>query len=291
MPASFVRSSHYATSVTLELIRTVLAFVILACYLAAAAGLIASVYRTPSGARSSRLIAGLILSAVAALLHARVLWEGVAAKPTFALTIGETASFVGLGVAVIAMLTTLRQPRFAGASALLLALAGAVAATTNEGARKFIVSHSGWELDAHIGLSVIAYSLITVGTALAVALALLDKRLRNRQPLGWLAIMPPIESLETGMFAALGTGFALLSLALFSGFFLMEDVWAQSLSRKVALSCLTWLILAVLLFGRWRFGWRGRRARNWTIGGFVVLGLAYFGSKIVLESILGRHWG
>ena len=54
---------------------------------------------------------------------------------------------------------------------------------------------------------------------------------------------------------------------------------------------LAWVVFGVLLFGRWRFGWRGRMARNWTLSGFALLGLAYFGSKIVLESILGRHWG
>jgi ABC-type uncharacterized transport system permease subunit len=224
-------------------------------------------------------------------MHSLVLWQGVASKPSFALTVAETASLVGFGIAIIAVFACWRQPRFAGASALLLTLAGLVAAATNEGAREFVVARSGWELSAHIALSVLAYSLITVGTALAVALALLDRRLRTRQPIGWLSIFPAVESLESGMFASLSAGFALLSLALFSGFFFVEDMRAQSLSRKVVLSCLAWVILAILLFGRWRFGWRGKMARNWTIGGFVLLCLAYFGSKIVLENILGRHWG
>ena len=48
------------------------------------------------------------------------------------------------------------------------------------------------------------------------------------------------------------------------------------------------LVFAVLLWGRWRFGWRGRTAIRWTVGGFVFLMLAYFGSKLVLELILGR---
>jgi ABC-type uncharacterized transport system permease subunit len=52
-----------------------------------------------------------------------------------------------------------------------------------------------------------------------------------------------------------------------------------------------WIVFGILLFGRWRFGWRGRTATRWTLSGFVLLGLAYFGSKIVLESILHRHWG
>jgi ABC-type uncharacterized transport system permease subunit len=44
----------------------------------------------------------------------------------------------------------------------------------------------------------------------------------------------------------------------------------------------------VLLWGRFRFGWRGRTALRWTLVGFVVLMLAYFGSKFVLELVLHR---
>ncbi|HET6265325.1 MAG TPA: cytochrome C biogenesis protein, partial [Usitatibacter sp.] len=35
-------------------------------------------------------------------------------------------------------------------------------------------------------------------------------------------------------------------------------------------------------------GWRGRTAVRWTLAGFVALLLAYIGSKVVLEIILGR---
>ncbi|HKE93020.1 MAG TPA: cytochrome c biogenesis protein CcsA, partial [Povalibacter sp.] len=86
-------------------------------------------------------------------------------------------------------------------------------------------------------------------------------------------------------------GFAVLTLSLFSGFIFVQDLFAQNLSRKTILSCLAWIVFAILLFGRWRFGWRGRTAVRWTLSGFALLVLAYFGSKIVLESILGRHWG
>jgi ABC-type uncharacterized transport system permease subunit len=268
----------------------VLSLVAFVCYLIATFCLVGSM-RTALKMRTGWRLAGLVAGGLAIVTHAIVLWHGVVAKPSFALTIAETASLVGLGVAVIAIVTAWRLARFAGTSAFLLALAGLVAAATNEGARQFLVANGGWELNAHIALSVLAYSLMTVGTALALALALLDRRLRKRQPLGWLSILPPVESLESGMFAALGSGFAVLSLALFSGFFFVDNLWAQSLSRKVALSVLAWVILGILLLGRWRFGWRGRMARNWTIGSYVALCLAYFGSKLVLESILGRHWG
>ena len=50
-------------------------------------------------------------------------------------------------------------------------------------------------------------------------------------------------------------------------------------------------VFAVLLWGRWRFGWRGRTAIRWTIGGFIFLMLAYFGSKFVLELLLAKPVG
>jgi ABC-type uncharacterized transport system permease subunit len=37
-----------------------------------------------------------------------------------------------------------------------------------------------------------------------------------------------------------------------------------------------------------RYGWRGQTAIRWTLIGFVLLLLAYFGSKLVLELILKK---
>ena len=54
------------------------------------------------------------------------------------------------------------------------------------------------------------------------------------------------------------------------------------------LSVIAWAILGILLWGRWRFGWRGRVAIRWSLGGFFALMLAYFGSKFVLELVLKR---
>src|SRR5262249_7979346 len=149
----------------------VLSIVVLACYLAAALWLIARMQQAATDTQRGRRVAGLSLGVAALLAHACLLWRGVAAKPEFALTIGETASLVGFGIAVIALFTSWQRPRYAMAAALLLALAGVVGAATNEGAREFAVARRGWELNAHIALSVLAYSLITVGTALAVAQA------------------------------------------------------------------------------------------------------------------------
>ena len=80
----------------------------------------------------------------------------------------------------------------------------------------------------------------------------------------------------------------LLTAALISGFMFLEDMFAQRLVHKTFLSITAWAVFGILLWGRFKWGWRGQKALIWTLVGFVVLMLAYFGSKFVLELILQR---
>lgn len=268
-----------------------LAVLALACYLASAIWLASSAYRAEDAAAHGRRVAGLALGVAAVITHLILLWQSVFDEGSPSFTMAETASLIGLPIGLIALILSWRLPRFAGITAVLLTIAGMVAAVTDEGVSRFALGRHNWEIAAHIVLSTFAYALLTIAAAMSIALALLDQRLRTRQPLGKLSILPSVEALESGTFYALGAGFAVLTLALFSGFIFIDDLFAQDLSRKTFLSCLAWLVFAILLFGRWQFGWRGRTATRWTLSGFGLLGLAYFGSKLVLESILGRHWG
>ncbi|MDL4864853.1 cytochrome C biogenesis protein, partial [Halomonas elongata] len=45
---------------------------------------------------------------------------------------------------------------------------------------------------------------------------------------------------------------------------------------------------ATLLVCHHWLGWRGMRAVRWTLGGYLTLLLAYFGSKFVLEVLLAQ---
>ncbi len=104
-------------------------------------------------------------------------------------------------------------------------------------------------------------------------------------------MLPPLDALEKVMFRLIGAGFALLTLALLTGFIFVTNLRAQHLEHKTILSLIAWVLFGVLLIGRIRYGCRGRSAVRWTLWGFGFLALAYFGSKFVLESLLGRHWG
>jgi ABC-type uncharacterized transport system permease subunit len=47
-------------------------------------------------------------------------------------------------------------------------------------------------------------------------------------------------------------------------------------------------MFAGLLIARWRIGLRGLTAIRWVLGSFLVLLLAYVGSRFVLEVLLQR---
>jgi ABC-type uncharacterized transport system permease subunit len=144
------------------------------------------------------------------------------------------------------------------------------------------------ELKIHILMSIMATALLTIAAVHAVILSIQDKHLRNRKPGGFIRALPPLETMENLLFQMIGLGFFLHSLSLITGMIYLEDMFAQHIAHKTILSIVSWFVFAILLWGRWRFGWRGSTAIRWTLTGFFVLLLAYMGSKWVLEIILGR---
>lgn len=144
-------------------------------------------------------------------------------------------------------------------------------------------------LEMHILSSIIAYSLLSIAVAQSLLLYVQDNHLHNKQPGGFLRALPALETMEKLLFQMIGLGFIVLSLSLLSGFIYLEDMFAQHLVHKTILSITAWSIFALLLLGRRLFGWRGRTAIRLTIIAFVLLMLAYFGSKFVIELVLQRQ--
>ena len=143
-------------------------------------------------------------------------------------------------------------------------------------------------IQAHIVLSILAYGALSIAALQAVLLAVQDRQLHAHRPGGLTRALPPLRTMESLLFQMIAIGFAMLSLALLSGVLFLEDIFAQHLVHKTVLSLTAWLVFAVLLWGRFQFGWRGRTAIRWTLSGFAVLLRAYFGSKFVLELVLMR---
>ena len=118
----------------------------------------------------------------------------------------------------------------------------------------------------------------------------LDRALHAKRFSPVIRQMPPLLALERLLFQVLWAGFALLTLTVFSGVLFSEQLFGRpvALSHKTVFALMSWLIFAALMWGRWRHGWRGRLAVRWTLAGFVLLLLAYVGSKFVLEVLLHR---
>ena len=143
----------------------------------------------------------------------------------------------------------------------------------------------------HAAFSIFAAGLLTLAAAQALALALLERLLHQPQQLARTLRLPSLQASEDWLFQLIAAGFFVLSLALLSGLVFVDNLFAQHLAHKTVLSLLAWAIFGALLMGRRRWGWRGRRAVRFALSGYATLLLAYFGSKLVLEELLGRHWG
>lgn len=145
-----------------------------------------------------------------------------------------------------------------------------------------------WQIELHVSVALLAFSVLSIAAALAVLLAVQERALRHRQVGPLLRALPPLTLTETLMFRLIGAGFALLTLTLVTGILFVDDFFGQHLIHKTVLSIAAWIVFGVLLWGRWRHGWRGRQAVNLTLAGMAILALAFFGSKFVLEVVLHR---
>jgi ABC-type uncharacterized transport system permease subunit len=148
-------------------------------------------------------------------------------------------------------------------------------------------------LMAHLGLSLVAYSLFTIAALHAILTSALDRGLRRGNTPIALRDAPPLIALETLLLRIIQLGFVLLTLALASGFLFSEQVFGKAITfphnaHKVVFGVLSWLIYAAFLIGHRFYGWRGRTAATLTLVGFGLLLLGYVGSKVVLEVLLQR---
>ncbi|KAF0190995.1 MAG: ABC transporter permease [Gammaproteobacteria bacterium] len=247
-------------------------------------------YRLSRGAAAIPPRGGIILllgtSAVA--LHALFLSLNILTADGLNFSFFNAVSLLSWLIAVLFLLATLTSPVENLGIVILPLAALAILLETVLPSQHTLIQHAATGIGVHILISILAYSLLAIAAVQAILLAIQDRHLRNRHPGGFIRALPPLNTMETLLFQLIGVGFTLQSVSLVTGFVYMESMFAQHLAHKTVLSIIAWSVFATLLWGRWRFGWRGRVAIRWTLSGFVALMLAYLGSKLVLELILQR---
>jgi len=228
----------------------------------------------------------LILGFIALLLHGILLYEGTILTDGFNLGVFNAFSLVAFSISAILLVSSLSKP-VENLGIILFPLAALTLLLQLRFPGIVLLSaHSSWGLKLHVLISILAYSLLTLASVQAILLAVLDKKLHTHRTGTFVRAMPPLQTMETLLFEMIAVGFILLSSALVTGMVYLENIFAQHLVHKTILSLLSWLVFGTLLWGRFKFGWRGKKAIRWTLGGFAALMMAYFGSKIVLEVLL-----
>ncbi|MEM1174480.1 MAG: cytochrome c biogenesis protein CcsA [Pseudomonadota bacterium] len=263
---------------------------ILFLYVGAAFAL-ASTRTLPSDDRLKQfLIAAVTLSVGAIAVHVVMLHRAVMVNGTFTLTLTSALSVIGLQLALIAAMAAFDRT-LRGVSAILFLIAASLGSLTYVYTSSADPSPLTWQIQTHIALSMFAYGLLTAGAIVGVLAIIQDKRLRSGQLSPLNRLFAPLETTERLLFGVATAGFIVLLMSVLSGIMFVENLFAQHLVHKTALSLLALVMFGVLVIGRQLVGWRGRSAVYLYLGGFVLLGLAYFGSRYILEELLNRSWG
>jgi ABC-type uncharacterized transport system permease subunit len=223
-------------------------------------------------------------------LHAWTLATDIATPDGLDVGLGNAISVVAGLVALLAWTSGLvRTLPAIGTIVLPVAAVAALLPVAIPNAHRFPYAGEPWAV-AHVAVALAAYALFIVAALQALLLMGLEKRLHRRLPDPGAAGLPPLLTLERFLFRLVTAGFGLLTLTLVSGALFSEQIFGKpfTFTHKSVFSVLAWLTFGALLWGRWRYGWRGRVALRWILAGTALLFLAYLGSKFVLEVLLGR---
>ncbi len=136
-------------------------------------------------------------------------------------------------------------------------------------------------LPIHLALGIAAYGMVAAAVVHAWLMGRAEQQIRLAAE---ASSGVPLLTLERLTFRFTSVGFLLLSLTLIAG--LVSGGWRWD--HKTVLTSAAWLVFALLVVGRLRFGWRGRKAVRVLYAGSFLLLLAYAGSRFVLEVLLGR---
>jgi len=225
--------------------------------------------------------------AVALLLHAIVLYYPLVLDAGLSIGMITAASHIIWLASLLLLITTITHNIEAlGLFILpLTAFTLLLQQTITPNAANVIQINTG--LGIHIFSSLIAYSMLMLASIQAALLAEQNNHLHNHKPTGFIRTLPALQDMESLLFRFISLGVLLLTIALVTGFIYLDNLFGQGIAHKTILSIIAWFIFSTLLIGHIKFGWRGRTAIRWTLSGFFVLMIAYFGSKLVQHYLAG----
>ena len=228
--------------------------------------------------------------ALVVLVHAAIVWRLVFQAEGINLSFAVSLSIIGWLLALWLWASGMLMPVTGMASRTLPLVAVSAVLPVLLPAPHWLPYSTDVVASAHLVVALLAFALFVIAAVQAAAMLALQQEMHH----GLAAksgSMPPILTLERWLFGLIAIGFVLLTATLASGVIFSESLFGKpvQLTHKTLFSGLAWLLFGVLLAGRWRWGWRGRKALRWVVIGSLLLLIGYAGSKFVLEVLLGRH--
>lgn len=260
----------------------ILPFLAAALYLVAALLLARRLTSPVAHARGAPLVLGALAVALHAAYHLAVFADAGPDLRFFA-----SLSLVALGMAAVT--TAVAFARAVEAlGTVVYAIAAVSAIAVGYHVHETSTAPPEWQIALHIVVALLAFAVLAIAALVAVMLAAQERALRTHQVATLMRAFPPLTLVEALLFHLIAAGFILLTLTVLTGALFIEDWFAQHLVHKTVLTIAAWLVFGVLLFGRWRWGWRGRRAVRMALWGMALLLLGFLGSKFVREIVLQR---
>ena len=244
-----------------------------------------------AAARGGEVRLEAVLVPVALVLHAMLLYRAVVEPGGLDLGVANAVSLLVWLTVLIYWLGSLAFGGLAGILGMMAPAALAAVLLQAVVPSQHIVTYGGNPLFAlHFAIAMLAYSLFIVATVHALVMLAEEKWLHRGVLPPFLDRLPPLLEMEALLFRILIAAFVLLTLTVVSGVFFSEQLFGRAftLNHKTVFGVISWLIFGGLLAGHYLRGWRGRTAVIWTLAGFTALLLAYVGSKVALEIVLGR---
>ncbi|MFC0268880.1 cytochrome C assembly family protein [Kushneria aurantia] len=222
-----------------------------------------------------------IAGGLAVLCHALVVWHAVDTTVGFNLGFSEIASLVFCAITALLLGVSLFKPVLPAAAGFFPLAALSVIATVGLPDPSIEYGFTPGIL-IHVATSVLAYALLLIAAGQAILVAIQTHALKHNRIRGVIQVLPPLTAMERLMFDLIRYGTGVLTVSILSGLIFIDNIFAPQMAPKSVLSLCAWVLFTLLLWGRYRRGWRGPMAVRWTLAAVVVLIMAWFGTRLLL---------
>jgi ABC-type uncharacterized transport system permease subunit len=131
-------------------------------------------------------------------------------------------------------------------------------------------------IEWHVFLSTLSLVVMIIAGIQASLLMMQDYFLRHHA----IRFLPSLEKLEKYLFRTVALGWLLLLIVFISSLITFGFFRAPF---KITLTFIALGIFSLLLWGHYRFGWRGQLAVRWTFLGLILLLIIYCGTGLLIH--------